>query len=1701
MKAACQLLSKYPAVAFALFGTMTAGAALPAVVAAPPAAAVTRAAGLVPVPPGPADTREPARDRPAAPKIIRTLPDPPRHAHSAHPPKRVRPGQAFRPPAVKQACSVPGAVTGVTAKAGANQATISWTTASNGGSPLTAYVVRELTGSNVGQSLGTAGTSTSLIMTGLAGGKAATFSVVAENSCGAGPVVTSPSATPTGSATTFAATVIADKPSVYYRLAELSGPVMADSSGAAQDGTYDPQTVLGQPGALLTDPAARSAGVSNSDPDAVGASPASLPQFNDPRSVSVWVNSTATDNPLVVAWGSGGTDQSFIVGFDQSAITVDGDNDYHVIPTSHPVADGFWHLITVSYGGSVISAYLDGRLQGTAHFDAALATFGSSLALGASPDYYNRYVGLLQDVAIYPAALTAAQVAAQYAASGYAVPGAPPAVHAAPAGANGAQISWGAVSNPADPISSFLVTASTGPNAGMSVSVPGDATAARLTGLVAGAGQFTVTATNESGTGPAGTTNSYTVPGTAATYAGTVRSAGAVAFDRLGDGTASTLADSSGGRATGSYSSDVTLGGTGPLQGDATPAVSAGPSGAIGAANGTMPLYDSARTAEAWFHTTASAGSNGYQYQALVAWGESSDDQAFMIGVAPDAVWVDGWNDAHSFSTPYPINDGAWHFVAVSYAGTTLTVYLDGVAIGTGTFAQRLDTLPPATAASGQAPGLYLGQGVSVNGYPVAPLQQGSLADVAVFPSVLTASQIAGQFTQSGLGKPAAPGSVTATAGQNQATVHWQAAQAPGSKVLSYLVTALRGGSTAANAVAVPGTATSAVVTGLAGGTSYGFKVQAEDSYGSGPAGSTAATISPAGSATTYVTTVLSQGPAAYYRLGDSTDTLMADSSGHGVNGSYSPAGVTLGQPGMRAGDTDTAALIDDGYDGIGTASGPLPLGNTARSVVAWFTEPSGTADTGALVAWGQPGTDQAFQLMVSGSSQVTVDGWNDSRTLPTPYPVDDGSWHQFAVSYTGSTFTVFLDGVAIGTGTFRGTLATAASPLYVGGTDALSAGPTGMTVDEVSVYAKALTAANVAAQFTAAGYARPAAPASLSAQAGPNRATVTWSAGPSSVHSYEVTALAGGSTPGDSVSVPGTATSAVVGGLAAGTSYTFRVTGWNEYGQGSPAVSASVTPTGTAGTYSSAVLADQPTAYYRLSDSSAAVMPDSSASQANGSYDAADFTAGTAGPIAGDPSTAITLNSGYPAGQANATLPLYNSARTVEAWFSIPAGQAPSGTVVGWGQTSTDEAFDCGISATALTVDGWGDSRSFATPYPVNDGTWHQLAISYDGTTITAYLDGQPIGTSQFHTALNTQTSPLFVGSGPAGYDGPGSGVTLGQVAVYPAALTPARIAAHFAAAGYATPAAPTSVTALAGANQATVGWAAAQSPGAAVTSYLVTAYSGSTAEYAKAVPGTASSAVITGLPAKVAFTFHVVARNPYGAGPAGVSAAVTPSGNTTTYASGVLADAPAAYYRLGDATTAVLADSSGKGRPGVYNAGQVTLGVPGAISGDSDTAVTGTGGSIGTASPSLPIEQHARTVTAWVQTSNGGQQYIAGWGSTADSEGFSVGFDASHIYIDEYGSTLTFSTTATISNGSWHQIAVTATATSATAYLDGTSLGTQSFPVSLDTAPGPLQIGAAVWGYSGIDGNLDELAIFPSVLSPAKIATLRSLTHKGAS
>ena len=127
----------------------------------------------------------------------------------------------------------------------------------------------------------------------------------------------------------------------------------------------------------------------------------------------------------------------------------------------------------------------------------------------------------------------------------------------------------------------------------------------------------------------------------------------------------------------------------------------------------------------------------------------------------------------------------------------------------------------------------------------------------------------------------------------------------------------------------------------------------------------------------------------------------------------------------------------------------------------------------------------------------------------------------------------------------------------------------------------------------------------------------------------------------------------------------------------------------------------------------------------------------------------------------------------------------------------------------------------------------WSYLVATYDGTTLVMYLDGQQLGTATFAGALAT-TGTSFVIAGDVGCAScdPLWNGNLDDAAGYPTALSAAQVLNHFNQSGNMRPAAPTNVTATAGANQATISWTASvTSTGAAVQKYVVRSSQNSTA------------------------------------------------------------------------------------------------------------------------------------------------------------------------------------------------------------------------------------------------------------------------------
>jgi len=212
------------------------------------------------------------------------------------------------------------------------------------------------------------------------------------------------------------------------------------------------------------------------------------------------------------------------------------------------------------------------------------------------------------------------------------------------------------------------------------------------------------------------------------------------------------------------------------------------------------------------------------------------------------------------------------------------------------------------------------------------------------------------------------------------------------------------------------------------------------------------------------------------------------------------------------------------------------------------------------------------------------------------------------------------------------------------------------------------------------------------------------------------------------------------------------------------------------------------------------------------------------------------------------------------------------------------------------------------------------------------------------------------------------------------------------------------------------------------------------------------------------------------------------------TSYRSVILSDSPRAYWRLGETSGTAAADQMG-GNPGTYTGG-VTLGQQGAIIGDTDAAARLDGVDdyvVVPDSAGLDIT-NAVTVEAWVQrTKNAAFQVIVGKPGNGQSkfENYALWFNTSNGVTAYFGNGTSYVAAGTNAlDTNWHHVVATYDNATARIYVDGTQQGTATSTVQLTPNTQPLNLGRAqgTTAYS-LGGKLDEVAIYPTVLSAARI------------
>lgn len=219
-----------------------------------------------------------------------------------------------------------------------------------------------------------------------------------------------------------------------------------------------------------------------------------------------------------------------------------------------------------------------------------------------------------------------------------------------------------------------------------------------------------------------------------------------------------------------------------------------------------------------------------------------------------------------------------------------------------------------------------------------------------------------------------------------------------------------------------------------------------------------------------YVRVVLEDRPVGYWRLGERSGTQARDGSGNERHGSY-VGGVTLGTDGAVA-DGDAAARFDGADDRVSVADdAALEFGAALDfTLEAWALWTDAAAGATLVEKWDGTGPfPYALRVFGAGADQVLARRRDDVTPTPneptlttTGLNLKDGRWHHLALVKSASTLTLYVDGVSRATATDTTTGATTNATALTFGARTGPATPFAGRLDEVALYAKALSSDRV---------------------------------------------------------------------------------------------------------------------------------------------------------------------------------------------------------------------------------------------------------------------------------------------------------------------------------------------------------------------------------------------------------------------------------------------------------------------------------------------------------------------------------------------------------------------------------------------------------------------------------------------------------------
>ncbi len=891
-------------------------------------------------------------------------------------------------------------------------------------------------------------------------------------------------------------------------------------------------------------------------------------------------------------------------------------------------------------------------------------------------------------------------------------------------------------------------------------------------------------------------------------------------------------------------------------------------------------------------------------------------------------------------------------------------------------------------------------------------------------------------------GPPEAPTGLSAILGTNQVTLSWMAT----SGTTSYGVKRATTSGGPYTTIATGLTGTTYTDTGITHDASYFYVVVATNGDGTSPDSAEVA---------------VAPGTLGVHLEFDETGgTIAADSSGRGqhatlLNGANFAPGILDNGLNLPATSAQHATLPSGIVSGLTDFT--VATWIKVNAFVTWqriFDFGTGTNNNMFLSAQGPAGAGRPrFSIR---TPEVGEQAFDSSIALTA------GAWTHLAVTRSGNTVQLYIDGTLAGSGTVT------LSPSGLGFTTQNYLGKSQFNdpyfngaLDDFRLYTQAMSAAEI----TALAQPPAGAPRQLTIDPGNTQATLTWAPNGTTTYTVKRSTTSGG--PYTTIATGLTGTTYTDTGLTNDTTYYYLVTGANGGGSGPDSVELSVTP-GTLGLH------------LKFDEVNGTVAADSS-SNAN------DATL-VNGPIFGTgrinnaltfsaaSSQHATLPSGIASGLNDFTISTWIRADSFATWqrifdfgsatnhYMFLSAQGPAGTGRPRFAIRTSSVAEQFIdSSIALTT-----------------GTWTHLAVTRSGDTVSLYVNGALAGSD------TTTLGPADLGTttlnylGKSQFNDPYLNAALDDFRIYSRAFS----ASEITALAQSGPPPPDNLVAEPATNAVHLSW----SPAAGATSYNILRATTSGGPYTPIADGiTTLTYTDSDFPDDGAYYYIV--------------RSVNVSGIQSINSSEVAATPVTLHLHLkfDESSGSTVADSSGHGMDGT------TVNAPSWTAGRIGNALSLNGTTQYVTVPSgIASEVSDFTIATWVYWNGGGNwQRIFDFGSGTTSYMFltpkngangrlrfaiTTGGGAGEQQIDG---------DATLPADGWHHVAVTLSDSTGTLYVDGLQVG-QNTGMTLH----PSDLGATTQNRLGrsqyndpyFNGRLDDFRLYGNALSASDVLALAS-------